>query len=98
MPPIPNGVPMSWYLALSAVLFVIGVAGFVASIMFLAALLMIAAPVLYQMIPYVIGTERIATSEEALLVSLIGFVLLLIWTHAINGMASLTRWMAEGLL
>jgi NADH-quinone oxidoreductase subunit K len=29
MPPIPNGVPMSWYLALSAVLFVIGVAGFV---------------------------------------------------------------------
>ncbi|HXE62988.1 MAG TPA: NADH-quinone oxidoreductase subunit NuoK [Bryobacteraceae bacterium] len=29
MPPIPNGVPESFYLALSAVLFVIGVAGFV---------------------------------------------------------------------
>ena len=29
MPPIPNGVPMSAYLALSAILFVIGVAGFV---------------------------------------------------------------------
>jgi NADH-quinone oxidoreductase subunit K len=29
MPAIPNGVPMSWYLALSALLFVIGVAGFV---------------------------------------------------------------------
>jgi len=78
--------------------FPIGVAGFVASIMFVAAVLMIAAPVLYQMVPYVIGTERIATSEEALLVSLFGFVLLLIWTHAINGMASLTRWMAEALL
>jgi NADH-quinone oxidoreductase subunit K len=29
MPPIPNGVPISAYLALSAILFVIGVAGFV---------------------------------------------------------------------
>jgi NADH-quinone oxidoreductase subunit K len=29
MPPIPNGVPMSMYLGLSAVLFVIGVAGFI---------------------------------------------------------------------
>jgi len=29
MPPIPNGVPMSLYLGLSAVLFVIGVAGFI---------------------------------------------------------------------
>lgn len=29
MPPIPNGVPESMYLALSAILFVIGVAGFV---------------------------------------------------------------------
>jgi NADH-quinone oxidoreductase subunit K len=29
MPAIPDGVPMSWYLALSAILFVIGVAGFV---------------------------------------------------------------------
>ncbi len=29
MPPIPNGVPMVAYLGLSAVLFVIGVAGFV---------------------------------------------------------------------
>jgi NADH-quinone oxidoreductase subunit K len=29
MPPIPNGVPESFYLALSAVLFVIGVAGFI---------------------------------------------------------------------
>jgi len=29
MPPIPNGVPESFYLALSALLFVIGVAGFI---------------------------------------------------------------------
>ena len=29
MPPCPNGVPMSWYLVLSAVLFTIGVAGFI---------------------------------------------------------------------
>ncbi len=29
MPPIPNGVPMSFYLGLSAILFVIGVAGFI---------------------------------------------------------------------
>jgi NADH-quinone oxidoreductase subunit K len=29
MPAIPNGVPMSWYLALSAIIFVIGVAGFI---------------------------------------------------------------------
>jgi len=29
MPPIPDGVPMSFYLGLSAILFVIGVAGFV---------------------------------------------------------------------
>ena len=27
--PIPNGVPISWYLLLSAVLFVLGVAGFI---------------------------------------------------------------------
>ena len=29
MPPIPNGVPESMYLALSALIFVIGVAGFI---------------------------------------------------------------------
>src|ERR1700761_3814798 len=29
MPPIPNGVPMSMYLGLSAILFVLGVAGFI---------------------------------------------------------------------
>ena len=29
MPPIPNGVPEAWYLALSAVLFTLGAAGFV---------------------------------------------------------------------
>jgi len=28
-PPIPNGVPLSWYLVLSAILFVIGVSGFI---------------------------------------------------------------------
>ena len=27
--PIPGGVPLSWYLLLSAVLFVIGVSGFI---------------------------------------------------------------------
>ena len=28
MPPIPNYVPLSWYLLLSAILFALGVAGF----------------------------------------------------------------------
>ena len=28
MPPLPEGVPISWYLALSAILFSLGVAGF----------------------------------------------------------------------
>ncbi len=28
MPPIPNGVPLSWYLLLSAILFGLGIAGF----------------------------------------------------------------------
>ena len=28
MPPIPNSVPLSWYLLLSAILFALGVAGF----------------------------------------------------------------------
>ena len=29
LPPIPAGVPLSWYLLLSAILFVIGVSGFI---------------------------------------------------------------------
>ena len=78
--------------------FPIGVAGFVSSIMFLAAIAMIAAPLLYDVLPGMVMGERIQTSEQALLVSLFGFVLLLIWAHVINGLASLTRWMAEALL
>ena len=78
--------------------FPIGVSGLVASMLLLSSAIMMAAPLLYTVLPFVILSERVSTSEEALLVSLFGCVLFLILVHAINGLASISRRMAEALL
>ena len=50
-----------------------------------------AAPVLYTVVPIVIGNGVVTTSEEAVLVSLFGCILFLLWFTPINGLAAMSR-------
>ena len=91
--------PRSWLTAMYFVVrFPLVVIGFVASILMLASVMVIAAPLLYTMIPLTIGFERVTTSEEAILASLIGCVMFLLLTHAVNGLASISRRLAVAML
>ncbi len=78
--------------------FPIGVAGFIASVLMLSSTLIMAAPVLYTVLPIMVMSERITTSEEAMLVSLFGCVLFLLLVHAVNGLAAISRRLAEALI
>jgi hypothetical protein len=78
--------------------FPIGIAGLVSSILFLTAALAMAAPILYPVVPYFIENERITSSEPALLISLLGCVLFLFMVYVINGLAALSRRLAEALI
>jgi hypothetical protein len=87
---------------LSAMYFVVrfplAIAGFVASVLFLASTVAMAAPFLYTFLPIMFLSERVSNSEEALLVSLIGCVLFLVAAHMVNGLAAISRRLAVALL
>jgi len=78
--------------------FPLGVVSFVSCVLFLVSIPLMAAPLLYTIFPFTVDTTVITTSEEALLVSLFGFVFFLAWAHAINGLASISRRLAMALL
>lgn len=78
--------------------FPLGIVSFVASIMFLASIPVMAAPLLYTVLPFAIDGSIITTSEEALLVSLFGCVFFLIWAHLINALAAVSRRLAMACL
>jgi len=78
--------------------FPLGIAGFVASVLMLAAVPAMAAPLLYVSLPYWIAGERVVNSEEAILVSLFGCLFFLLDAHLVNGVAALSRRVAVALL
>lgn len=78
--------------------FPVSVAGLVASVLMLASTFVMAAPLLYTVVPYTLIDERITTSEEALLMSVFGCVLFLLMVHAVNGLAAISRRLAEALI
>ena len=89
----------SWTTVVYLVLrFPLGIVGFVASILMLAAVPAMAAPLLYVSLPYWIAGERVVNSEEAILVSLFGCVFFLLAAHLVNGVAALSRRVAVALL
>lgn len=104
-PPLPRGVRAkltdrrSWSTLVYLILrFPLGIASFIASVMFLVSIPVMAAPLLYTMLPFSIDGTVITTSEEALLVSVFGCVFFLAWAHVINGLAAISRRMAMALL
>ena len=78
--------------------FPIGVAGFVTFVLFAASIPVMAAPLLYTVVPFTLGTHLVDNSQEALLVSLFGSVLFLLCAHAVNGLAAVSRRLAMALL
>jgi hypothetical protein len=78
--------------------FPIGVLGFVTSVLLVSSIPVMAAPLLYTVIPFTVGTAPIDNSQEALLVSLFGCVLFLLCAHAVNGLAAVSRRLAMALL
>lgn len=76
----------------------VGVAGFVTSVLFAVSIPVMAAPLLYTVVPFTVGTSLIDDSQEALLVSLFGSVLFLLCAHAVNGLAAVSRRLAMALL
>jgi len=89
----------AWYSAAYFLLrFPLAVVGFVASMLFLTSTLAMAAPFLYTILPIMLLSERVSTSEEALAVSLFGCVLFLLAVHLVNGLAAISRRLAVALL
>ncbi len=78
--------------------FPIGVASLVAVVLFAVSIPIMAAPMLYSFVPISVDGSLISTSEDALLVSLIGCVLFLILVHVVNGLGALSRRLATALL
>jgi hypothetical protein len=74
--------------------FPVGVAGLVVGVLFLVSIPLMAAPGLYTMLSY----SAINSSQEALLVSLIGCVLFLLCAHAANAIGAVSRRLAMALL
>lgn len=89
----------SWSAALYLLLRLpLAIAGFVAAVLFCASIAGMAAPLIYLLIPYAIEGERIAGSEEALLVSLFGFVFFLVCAHLVNAIAAVCRKLSVAML
>jgi hypothetical protein len=89
----------SWKIVVYLMLrFPLGVISFVISLLILAPVVMMAAPLLYTMFPYRIDGGLVANSQQALLVSLFGCVIFLILVHTINGLAAISRRLAVALL
>jgi hypothetical protein len=107
-PPMPRGVRAiltdgrSWSTVIYLLIrFPLGIASFVTSVIFLVSIPIMAAPLVYTFFPYSIfqidGT-MVTTSEEALLMSLIGCLLFLVCAHVINGIAAISRRLAMAML
>lgn len=103
IPPRPHGLRAaltdgrSWKTVMYLMLrFPLSVITFIVSVLIVAPVAMMSAPVLYTIFPY--SVNGIASSQEALLVSLIGCLLFLGIVHAINGLASLSRRLAVAML
>lgn len=89
----------SWKTVLYLMLrFPLCVASFAVSLLIVAPVIMMAAPLLYTMFPYRVDGSLVGNSQEALLVSLFGCVLFLLLVHAINGLAAISRRLATALL
>ncbi|MBZ5602143.1 MAG: sensor domain-containing protein [Acidobacteriia bacterium] len=76
----------------------VGIAGLVASLLMIVAVPLMAAPLLYVILPFTIDGARVANWDEALLVSLFGCVFFLVAAHAVNGVAAIARRLAMALL
>lgn len=103
--PSPRGIRASladrrsWKTVMYLILrFPLGVASFVVSMLIVAPVCMMAAPLLYTVFPYRVDGSLVANSQEALLISLFGCVLFLLLVHAINGLAAISRRLAIALL
>ena len=76
----------------------IGIAGLVVSLLMIVAVPLMAAPLCYVFLPYLVDGARIANWDEAMLVSLFGCVFFLVSAHAVNGAAAIARRLAVALL
>ncbi len=104
-PPRPRGFRAaltdgrSWRAVLYLFLrFPLSIVSFITSLLMIAPVAMMAAPLLYTMFPYRIDGSMVGSSQEALLISLFGCLLFLMLVHAINGLAALSRHIAAALL
>lgn len=89
----------SWKTVLYLMLrFPLGVVSFSVSLLMVAPVLMMAAPLLYTIFPYRVDGSLVGNSQQALLVSLFGCVLFLLLVHAINALAAVSRRLAVALL
>ena len=89
----------AWFSAAYFLLrFPLAMVGFAVSMLFLTSTVAMAAPFLYTFLPIMLLGDRVSTSEEALVVSLIGCVLFLLAVHLVNGLAAISRRLAVALL
>jgi hypothetical protein len=76
----------------------VAVLGFVAAMLLIGSVPVMATPLLYPIVAVMVGGERVTTPEEATLVSLAGCILYLLSVHAVNGVAAVSRRLATALL
>jgi len=76
----------------------LGLAGFASSVLMLASVPAMAAPLAYTVLPYWVNGYPVATWEEAMLVALFGAVFFLVSAHLVNGVAAMARKLAIALL
>jgi hypothetical protein len=91
--------PASWkrviYFAFRLPLSIVGLA---ATLLMLTSVLMLFAPLVYQVVPITVGLDVIREWQEALMVSCAGAVLGLVSAHMVRGVVEVQRRMAEWLL
>lgn len=91
--------PRAWSALLYMLLrFPLGVTSFVAALIFLASIPVMAASLLFTIFPVFLEGTVITSSEDALLVSLFGCVIFLMSAHVVNGLAAISRRLAVALL
>ncbi len=78
--------------------FPLGIVSLVSILLLTAPLALIFTPLFYNLFPTYIGFHRIIDPREAFLLSAIGILLGLVILHIINGLAGITRRLAEALL
>jgi hypothetical protein len=89
----------AWFAAAYFLLrFPLAMVGFAASMLMISATAAMASPLLYTFLPVIFMGERVKSSEEALVVSLMGCVLFLLSAHLVNGLGAVSRRLAVALL